>query len=198
MDQSGDKVKEAGDKIKDATKKWLMRRDGGVASRIDSSAVLIALLVVALISQSCALVAPTDRASLSAGGGSFARKPAVLGGPGKASQETKDPGAEQPNLVQTGDASWYGQRFEGKRTASGQAFDADRLTAASRTLPLGSRARVTNLENGKSVEVTINDRGPFAEGRIIDLSRAAARVLNMIKSGIARVRVESLSVLNDP
>jgi rare lipoprotein A len=198
MDQSSYNVKVAGDKIKKASKKQIIRRDGGDASPIKSSAVLLALLVVTLISQSCALLAPTDEASLSADGGSFAQKPAAPSVPRTMSQDTTDPGAKQPSLVQTGKASWYGQHFEGKLTASGEVFDDDRLTAARRTLPLGSRARVTNLENGKSVEVTINDRGPFAEGRIIDLSRGAARVLDMVKSGIARVRVESLSFFKDP
>ena len=92
--------------------------------------------------------------------------------------------------VQVGQASWYGPGFHGKRTASGQAFDSTRLTAAHRSLPLGTKARVTNLGNGKAVEVTINDRGPHCRGRILDLSRAAAKQLAM--GGTARVRVEAV------
>ncbi len=91
---------------------------------------------------------------------------------------------------QVGKASWYGPGFHGKRTASGQTFDQNRLTAAHPRLPLGTRARVTNLHNGKAVEVTINDRGPHGGGRIIDLSRAAARQLAM--SGTARVSIVTL------
>ena len=89
-----------------------------------------------------------------------------------------------------GTASWYGPRFHGKKTASGEIYDQNKLTAAHKTVPLGSKARVTNLENGNTVEVEINDRGPFVEGRIIDLSRAAAGVLGFIESGTAPVQVE--------
>lgn len=91
-----------------------------------------------------------------------------------------------------GQASWYGPGFDGKLTASGEVFDQDKLTAAHKTLPLGSRARVTNLNNEKTVEVEINDRGPYIDGRIIDLSRGAARKLDMIRQGTTRVQVEIL------
>jgi rare lipoprotein A len=99
----------------------------------------------------------------------------------------------QPTLVETGLASWYGRRFHGKLTASGEVFNQEKFTAAHRTLPWGSRVKVTNLANGKSVEVRINDRGPFGKGRIIDVSRAAARVLGIVGSGITTVRLEWLS-----
>lgn len=91
---------------------------------------------------------------------------------------------------QVGKASWYGPGFHGKKTASGQPFDQHKLTAAHPRLPLGTRARVTNLHNGRVVEVTINDRGPHGGGRILDLSRAAARQLAM--GGTARVSIETL------
>src|SRR4051794_26830097 len=91
---------------------------------------------------------------------------------------------------QTGIASWYGPGFHGKTTASGQTYDQHDHTAAHRTLPLGTRVRVTNLDNGKSTEVTIIDRGPFAKNRIIDLSEAAAEDLGMIGKGTGRVRLE--------
>jgi rare lipoprotein A len=94
--------------------------------------------------------------------------------------------------AQIGKASWYGGEFHGRRTATGERFDQNRLTAASRTLPLGSRARVTNLDNGRSVEVEITDRGPFARGRILDVSRGAARKLGMVEDGTARVRIEPI------
>jgi rare lipoprotein A len=105
----------------------------------------------------------------------------------------KIPAPSQPTMVETGLASWYGPGFHGKLTASGEVFNQERFTAAHRTLPWGSRVKVTNLANGKSVDVRINDRGPFGKGRIIDVSRAAARVLGIVGSGIATVRVESLS-----
>ena len=92
---------------------------------------------------------------------------------------------------QVGKASWYGPGFHGKKTASGQRFNQHALTAAHPRLPLGTRAIVTNLHNGKEVEVTINDRGPHGGGRIIDLSRAAAKKLAM--GGTARVSIVALS-----
>jgi rare lipoprotein A len=89
-----------------------------------------------------------------------------------------------------GQASWYGAQHQGKTTASGEPFDMNALTAAHRELPFGTRVRVTNLDNGRSVIVRINDRGPFRKGRIIDLSRKAAQQLDMLKNGIAPVRIE--------
>jgi rare lipoprotein A len=89
-----------------------------------------------------------------------------------------------------GEASWYGPNFAGRPTANGETFDPRQLTAAHRTLAFGTRLRVTNLDNGRSVTVRINDRGPFAHGRIIDLSRAAAEAIDLIDPGLARVRLE--------
>lgn len=94
--------------------------------------------------------------------------------------------------VNVGHASWYGPGFIGKKTASGAVFDDNKLTAAHKTLPLGSKARVTNLSNGRTVKVEINDRGPYAGNRIIDLSKAAARALEMIDDGVVRVRIDPL------
>ena len=96
-------------------------------------------------------------------------------------------------IIGTGLASWYGAKHHGKRTASGEIFDQNKFTAAHRTLPWGSIVKVTNLDNGKSVEVRITDRGPFTKGRIIDLSRAAARAVGMVESGVSPVRMELLS-----
>ncbi len=94
---------------------------------------------------------------------------------------------------QTGYASWYGGKFQGRQTASGEIFDTDKLTAAHRTLPFNTIVRVTNLKNDRSVVVRVNDRGPFVQGRIIDLSRAAAQSLDMIKDGTAPVQLDILS-----
>jgi len=88
-----------------------------------------------------------------------------------------------------GEASWYGPGFHGKRTASGEVYDMEDMTAAHRRLPFGTLVRVENRDNGRRAVVRINDRGPFAHGRIIDLSRAAARQIGMLGSGTARVRI---------
>jgi len=90
----------------------------------------------------------------------------------------------------TGIASWYGRRFMGKKTASGEIFDPEKMTAAHRRLPMGTIVKVMNLKNGRETVVRINDRGPYIPGRIIDLSRAAARQMDMIKRGLAPVRME--------
>jgi len=92
----------------------------------------------------------------------------------------------------TGDASYYASRFQGRPTASGERFDNNQLTAAHRTMPFGTKVRVTNLSNGRSVVVRVNDRGPYARGRIIDLSQAAAKRIDIVRAGVARVRVEPL------
>jgi rare lipoprotein A len=89
-------------------------------------------------------------------------------------------------------ASWYGPGFHGRRTASGQVFDQKRFTAAHKTLPFGTRLRVTNLRNGRSVLVTVNDRGPFVRNRQLDLSLGAARHLGIVQPGTAPVLIEKL------
>lgn len=89
-------------------------------------------------------------------------------------------------------ASWYGRPYHGRRTASGERYNMREMTAAHPNLPFGTRVRVTNLQNNKSADVRINDRGPFVRGRIIDVSRAAARKLDMVRDGVVRVRVDIL------
>jgi rare lipoprotein A len=107
--------------------------------------------------------------------------------------------AQMPTLFY-GEASWYGDRFHGRKTANGETYDMQQMTAAHRTLPFGTLVRVTNLENDRSVVVRINDRGPFIAGRILDVSRAAAEALGMVKSGVARVEVRVVdgSAANTP
>lgn len=100
------------------------------------------------------------------------------------------PSAPLMAKVSDGIASYYGDRFDGRRTASGERFDMGALTAAHRTLEFGTRVRVTNKHNGRSVDVVINDRGPFARGRTIDLSKAAAREIGMLGTGVAPVVIE--------
>ena len=97
---------------------------------------------------------------------------------------------------QIGVASYYGKKFHGRKTANGETFNMYKLTAAHRVLPLGTRVRVTHLENGRWVELKVNDRGPFIEGRIIDLSFAAALELEMVKSGKAKVMIEIIEAVN--
>lgn len=107
---------------------------------------------------------------------------------GKRYQPTK----KIESFSQTGKASWYGPGFHGKKTSSGERFDMNTLSAAHRTLPIPSYARVTNLSNGKSVIVRINDRGPFHGNRVMDLSKAAAKELGFIHTGTANVKVEQI------
>lgn len=90
----------------------------------------------------------------------------------------------------SGAASWYGGKFHGRTTANGERYDMHKLTAAHKTLPFGTKVKITNERNGASVVVRINDRGPFAGRRIIDLSRAAADKIGMLRSGVAPVKVE--------
>jgi rare lipoprotein A len=110
------------------------------------------------------------------------------------SEKTRLPGNPTGKILLTleGVASYYADDFHGKQTSNGEIFDMNELTAAHRTLPFGTRARITNLENKKSVVVRINDRGPFIEGRMIDLSLAAAKELDLIRMGTARVKIEVL------
>jgi rare lipoprotein A len=98
--------------------------------------------------------------------------------------------------LEQGVASWYGVPFNGRRTSNGETYNMYEFTAAHRTLPFDSVVRVTNLRNGKQTEVRINDRGPFVENRIIDLSFAAARAIDMVGTGTASVRLEFISGLN--
>ena len=98
-------------------------------------------------------------------------------------------------FIETGFASWYGEEFEGRSAADGSVFDPEMLTAAHPTLPFGTLAKVTNLRNGRSVVVEITDRGPFAAGRILDLSSAAAREIQMLDTGVSMVHVEAVPKL---
>jgi len=99
--------------------------------------------------------------------------------------------------VEVGRASYYAHRFHGRSTASGETYDETKLTAAHRTLPFGTRIRVTNLENGRKVYLRVNDRGPHRKSRVIDVSYVAARRLGFVREGVARVRVEVASRVRD-
>ena len=115
---------------------------------------------------------------------------------GKPEAGTGAPGAPEAGAgaVESGQAGWYGNRYHGRKTASGERFDQNALTAAHRTLPFGTVVQVKNLTNGRTVQVRINDRGPFGrKTRIIDLSRAAARVIDMERAGVAPVELRIVS-----
>lgn len=120
------------------------------------------------------------------------RRESATAAPTPAPVVVARPAPAAPRVVQTGAASWYGQAHHGKKTASGEAFDMYALTAAHRSLPLGTRIRVTNVANGRAIDVRINDRGPAIPGRIIDLSYGAARALGAVGDGVFRVRIAIL------
>ena len=123
--------------------------------------------------------------------------PAPQPEPSPAPAPAQPPAATSPVIpgiyVEQGIASWYGKPFDGRRAADGEVFDMNTLVAAHRTLPFGSVVRVTNLNNGLHTDVRIIDRGPFVEGRILDLSRAAAQAIQMVGPGTAPVRIELVS-----
>ncbi len=121
------------------------------------------------------------------------RTPELEGGVAEGGAGGTAARAEAPDArpgVEIGLASYYSRRHHGHRTASGARFDMNALTCAHRTAPFGTRLRVTELETGRSVVVTVTDRGPFKRGRVVDVSRAAARKLGMLERGVVRVRVE--------
>lgn len=116
----------------------------------------------------------------------------LLTAPASAAEKAKRPKTPPNTVVQHGKGSFYADKSHGRKTASGEKMDQNALTAASKNLPLGTRAKVTNLETGKSVDVEINDRGPYVPGRVIDLSKKAAEEVDLTKKdGIARMKVEA-------
>ena len=96
-------------------------------------------------------------------------------------------------IMEEGKASWYGKPFHGRKTASGEVYDMYKISAAHKTLPLGSWVRVFNLKNGRVLDLRLNDRGPFIEGRIIDLSYAAAQALDMVEDGVVNVKIITIN-----
>ncbi|WP_051938373.1 septal ring lytic transglycosylase RlpA family protein [Ghiorsea bivora] len=131
--------------------------------------------------------APSSYASLGSGGSVKHGKPYQVAG------KWYYPLDSNAQYSQVGIASWYGKKFHGRKTANGETYNMYAMTAAHTTLPMPSLVLVTNLDNGKSVKVRVNDRGPFVKGRLIDLSYAAAKALGYAKQGTARVRVQTLN-----
>ena len=150
---------------------------------------IFALTVALFAAQGCALTSPSPVSSAI----ETISPQQPLGPQTKGAEASVVKPAVTLKPVNFGQASWYGPGFTGKKTASGEIFDDRKFTAAHKTLPLGSAAKVTNLSNGKSVKVAINDRGPYAGNRIIDLSRAAAHAIGMIDDGVVQVRIDPLT-----
>jgi rare lipoprotein A len=126
--------------------------------------------------------------TLGAAGCVAAMTPGPLVGPAAVPLASPGPGRSEVGL-----ASWYGEPHHGRPTASGEIFDMRRLTAAHRSLPLGTHLHVVNLENGRNVRVRVNDRGPYVAGRVLDLSLEAARALDMVDRGLAPVRFDVIT-----
>lgn len=146
----------------------------------------VPFLALALLAAGCAptTLSPTVLPSVTA---------AIAATADTAPRSTAAPApAPQPGVI-TGNASWYGPGFAGRHTANGEIFNPSELTAAHRTLPFNTRVRVTHVATGQSVVVRINDRGPFKDNRVIDLSRAAADAIGLTASGVGRIQMEILS-----
>ena len=111
--------------------------------------------------------------------------------------ESPDPCPDVADYDEQGVASWYGKSHHGRQTASGETFDMNKLTASHRSLPFGTDITVTNLSNGRSVTLIVNDRGPYGRGRLLDVSRRAARDLGFLDEGVTRVRVTSVAPCSD-
>ncbi len=150
---------------------------------------LIAFLCCACICVA-ALSGCSSKTSWRKGGTPGAKPYTVLG-------KTYYPLKSAHGFIEEGVASWYGPNFHGKTTANGEIYNQFAMTAAHKILPLGTQVRVTRLDNGRSIIVRVNDRGPFVDDRIIDLSRAAATRLGMMGAGTARVRVQSIGTVAD-
>jgi rare lipoprotein A len=116
----------------------------------------------------------------------------------RAGAPVRSPRPVKIGATERGDATWYGEPYHGRRAASGEVYDMEQFTAAHKTLPFQTWVEVRNLANGKHVEVRITDRGPFVDGRIIDLSRAAAREIDLLRMGIAKVELRVIEAPKDP
>lgn len=168
--------------------------------KLKSQRQMLVIGIAALSAISIALAAAVyqdrstpDVVKLGAGLASVDAQPISDLEPRALSEPSEPIPAPSESPMGSGDASFYGNELAGNRTASGEIFDPEKLTAAHRTLPLGSRVRVTNSGNGESVVVRINDRGPFHGNRVIDLSTAAARTIGLIRAGTGRVSLALLT-----
>ncbi|MBN1307271.1 MAG: septal ring lytic transglycosylase RlpA family protein [Chitinispirillaceae bacterium] len=151
---------------------------------VHARAVTIFGLLTVLPALSCAGAARSTRPSSIVDSSRLAQRRSVSSAAGKRA------GGRAVSYYQTGTATYYGKKFHGRRTASGERYDRRKFTAAHKTLPFGTMVRVTSMSNGKTVTVRVNDRGPLKGGRIIDLSFAAAKALDMISAGVVSVGIE--------
>src|SRR6478672_4550781 len=151
-----------------------------------------ACLMLGLLLGGCAETTYVVEQSKAVSGNTTPRTPYKVGNPYQVNGVWYYPAVDY-NYDQTGIASWYGPGFAGHATASGEEYDQDALTAAHKTLPMPTLVRVTNLENGRQIQLRINDRGPFVNDRIIDLSRRGAQLLGMVNNGTAKVRVQIMA-----
>jgi rare lipoprotein A len=172
--------------IVDLWKDMIRERPLAVSSWPIGAALLAAALALAGCEETKVV---SDTAKVISRLGTEEPKPYKIGNPYKVNGVWYYPKVDY-DYNETGIASWYGPGFNGKNTANGETYDENALTAAHKTLPLPTMVRVTNLENGRSIEVRINDRGPYAPGRIIDMSRRGAQLLGFAEKGTARVRVQ--------
>ncbi len=168
-------------------------REAGV--RIKTLRNLVTVAAVGVVLAACS--SSVDR-PMTAAPSTIAKAPAPMAVPEAPRQAARPPAIANPaprtltGYQSVGVASWYGGKFHGRKTANGEIYDQNALTAAHRELPFGTRLEVTNLANGLSVVVTVNDRGPFVDGRIIDLSRRAAADLDFVEAGLANVRIQAI------
>jgi len=139
---------------------------------------------------------PPANKGRSQAGKTTTKKPPRIQTPPSTAHPVDLTGLDTSKAYQIGVASYYGKKFHGRKTANGEVFNMYKLTAAHRVLPLGTRVKVTNMRNGCWVEVKVNDRGPFIEGRVLDLSFAAALELEMVNAGTARVMIEIVQAVD--
>ena len=167
----------------------------------DGRFTILALAITGLVVSGCAEVSLIAHGAKTlarkADDGTSTRSSSQAGGTYKVGKPYQVDGIwyypkENPDYDETGIASWYGEPFHGRRTANGETYDMNQVTAAHKTLPLPTMVRVTNLDNGRSLVVRVNDRGPFVHGRIIDLSRRSAQLLGFQRKGTAKIRVQAI------
>lgn len=167
-----------------------MTSGGNRSSYLRAAGLLSFALAAALLLGGCAIFGggetPSGPGGKSSSGKRGTQRPYTIKG------KTYYPLASAHGYAEEGIASWYGPNFHGKRTSNGEVYDMYKMTAAHKILPMNTTLKVTSLENGRSIVVRVNDRGPFVAGRVIDLSRSGAEALDMHRKGTARVRLETV------
>jgi len=160
---------------------------------LQKKVALSRLVLLSLLAQSCGAISDLSQPNESSYSLPHNRDETASNDAARQKVSLEKKRASKSKHALRGEASWYGPGIHGNKTGSGGLYNQNKLTAAHKTLPLGTKARVTNLDNGNTVEVEINDRGPFVQGRIIDLSRAAAGVLDFVESGTVPVTIQVIA-----